>query len=98
MRSLTKALVRDVLRQVGSVVPFKEIRRAFRDPGYKENEFGELKSTIRKLSEREILDRMSAKVTYDIQREEDERCFAVLDAMSPPPPPRTSRYELLRKD
>lgn len=50
------------------------------DLGFKTTELGELRSTIRKLSEREIFDRMVAKATYDIQQLEDRRFRAELAA------------------
>lgn len=79
LRSLEKNFLRGVLAKAGKVAPLKEARRVFRDPGYKETEYGELRSTIRKLTEREILDRLAARATFDIQQAEDARVFAEID-------------------
>lgn len=54
------------------------------DLGYKEDEFGELVSTIKKLTEYEIVDRMCARATNDIQRIEDARMFADLEQAASP--------------
>ncbi len=45
------------------------------DLGYRENELGELQSTISALTEDEIIDRMSAKAVHEIQSIEDRRVF-----------------------
>lgn len=54
------------------------------DPGFKIDELGELKSTIRKLAEHEIIDRLSFKATREIQRIEDRNFFAQINAFLAP--------------
>jgi len=44
--------------------------------GYREGEDGELHSTIAKLTEYEIIDRLSAKACHDIRIREDRHVFA----------------------
>jgi len=46
-----------------------------RDLGYREGEDGELHSTIAKLTEHEIIDRLCAKACHDIQIREDRLVF-----------------------
>ena len=46
------------------------------DPGYLETELGEIRSTIRKLTPYQIVDRLAAKATFEIQQQEDRRVFA----------------------
>jgi len=82
IRSLEKQMLRLVLPKAGDVVPLKEARRILRDPGYKETEYGELRSTIRKLTTTEILGRLTAKAHYEICQREDARVFAALDFIS----------------
>ncbi len=54
------------------------------DLGYKENEFGELLSTIKKLTEHEIIDRMCARARHEIHAIEDARVFAQIEqALAP---------------
>jgi hypothetical protein len=50
------------------------------DKGYKETELGELKSTIKKLTEHEIIDRMCARATFELHQQEDARVFAEIEA------------------
>jgi len=82
LRSLEKQVLRQVLPKTGRVVSLKEARRVLRDPGYKVTEYGELRSTIRKLTVVEILDRLAAKAHYEICQQEDARVFGELDFIS----------------
>lgn len=63
-------------------IGIQEARRILRDPGYRENEYGELVSTIRKLSMDEVMDRLQAKVHFEICQMEDERLFRSLADLS----------------
>lgn len=47
-----------------------------RDRGYRETDYGELRSTIRKLTELEIIERLCEKAADEIRRAEDERVIA----------------------
>lgn len=96
MRSQGKTLLRQILAKHGIVIPLREVRRILRDPGYKEDELGRLRSTIRKLTEHEIMDRMASRATAEIQAEEDARVFAMLDEIASPPP-RKTRWDHLRE-
>jgi hypothetical protein len=62
-----------------STLTVKEVTKILKDPGYKENEYGELRSTIRKLTEQEIINRLCAKATWDLHQLEDAKVFAELD-------------------
>lgn len=48
------------------------------DRGYIETELGEIRSTIRKLTPYEIVDRLAAKATFEIQQIEDKLFFTTL--------------------
>lgn len=80
-RAATKRIIREAIEHHGlaKVISIKEAQRALRDPGYKANELGELRSTIRKLTEDEIIERLTWKATAEICRAEDERIFKELD-------------------
>ncbi len=87
-RSAQKSLLRlitDKNPEVGkaaSELSTNQVRRLITSPGYKVNEYGELRSTIRKLTQDEIIDRMAEKAKYDIQNAEDEYAFGTIeDAM-----------------
>jgi hypothetical protein len=69
-----------------STLTVKEVTKILKDPGYKENEYGELRSTILKLTEQEILNRLCAKAMWDIHQQEDARVFAELDRCLQPCP------------
>lgn len=55
--------------------------------GYKENELGELVSTIQKLTENEIIDRLCKRATYELHKIEDAHVFAILDEAAQGCPP-----------
>lgn len=93
-RALEKTICRKAMAETGIVVPIKEARRVMRDPGYKETELGELRSTIRKLTEQEIMERVVARATWEIQKAEDERIFAFLETIQPP----RTRYDIIRAE
>ena len=57
------------------------------DPGYRETELGELKSTIRNLAEHEIMDRMMARAMHEIHPLEDRHVFASIAATLLAAPP-----------
>lgn len=71
-------LVRERTRfdHINENLSLNQYRRLVRDPGYRETELGELRSTIRNLTEEEIIDRMSAKAIHEIHQQEDRRVFA----------------------
>lgn len=56
----------------------RELEFTVENPGWIVNELGQLKSTIKRLSEDEIIERLATKATYEIQQMEDERCFRSL--------------------
>lgn len=88
-RATEKAILRSVLVKLDDRVrtrferiapappiSIKEARKILRDPGYRENEYGELRSTIRKLTAFEIVERASARAVFELQQQEDARVFA----------------------
>lgn len=58
---------------------WRRLRGEAHDPGFKETELGELRSTIKKLTEDEIIDRMCRKATYELHKIEDARVFADIE-------------------
>jgi hypothetical protein len=93
-RAAYKLIVGDGLKKGGLDMPVKVALKILKggisattllgfkvaDLGYRENEFGELRSTIRRLTEREILDRMQAKAVFEIQWIEDQHVFSSFGA------------------
>jgi len=68
------------------------------DPGYREDELGELRSTIPRLTNDEILRRVEARAIHEIQFAEDQRIIKELDRaiimhLMPPPPGLTPAEE-----
>lgn len=83
-RAEQKRVFRAAAKHLGLVIDIREARKIMRDPGYKMTEYGELRSTIRKLTESEIIERLCWKATREIQQMEDERVFAELAAAAAP--------------
>lgn len=83
-RAFEKRIIRAAAEHHGVELAPGEVKKLVRDPGYKMTEYGELRSTIRKLTESEIIERLCWKATREIQQMEDERVFAELErAMAP---------------
>ncbi len=92
-RANLKVIVGEGLKKAGIEVPVKVALKLLRggiaattklglkiqDLGYKENELGELVSTIRKLTEHEIIDRLCARARHEIHALEDARVFAEIE-------------------
>src|SRR5271154_5840266 len=92
-RSYLKLILGEAIKKGGLDLPVKVAFKVLRggiaartplgfkiqDLGYKENEFGELCSTIKKLTEHEIVDRLVAKATQEIGAQEDAFVFASID-------------------
>jgi urease accessory protein UreE len=82
IRAASKEILRTALRKGNVVkVSFKQARKLLRENplGYKEDELGELRSTIRKLTEHEIVDRACARAMWELHKIEDANCFAAID-------------------
>ena len=93
-RAHLKLIVGEALKKGGIEVPVKVALKLLKggiakttkkfglkvqDLGYKENELGELVSTIKKLTEHEIIDRMMARARHEIHAIEDALVFAEIE-------------------